>query len=580
MKKRLAALVALILMMGSLPARAGVEYEITSLNVDVRLMKDGSARVTEEFIYDFDGAYNGALREIDVSDVLGLSELKVYADGQLLTQVEALGEEPGCYTAEEEDGLVKLKVYAPGSDEVRRFRYEYRLNGILAVYEDAAQFNYKLVALKVPLEDVRATLTLPEPEGGFTESAWSEVDAYAHGSMHTGQQEVNAAAGQLVYAAGRMEEDSFLEAHVLFPAEWLSGYPEAIGRMGGIREKAREMERALEEEREMEAQRAAEWAAKRERALGALSAVYAALCALICWLALKRYGAKGSPAAAGEEDIALPAAVAQWVYRGHVDTDGLPGTLLELVGLKALAMEHSEDGLCFRLLSAHPELKAPHQQKLLDWLFDGRSQLTIQELSAGDDYERAHAFTTGFEQWKRQVAEDAVEMGYGYGNGGSIAGLRWGALGLGAALVLLALIYGPLWGAATVGVALILLLVGLGQVSLLTERGRRARAALEQWIAGGASGPMGSKSWLRQLPRAVALGQTEPLVAQRAMEPERDMLPEVYAYGYFYHDLREMNGGLRDAARHNASVPDPNASSSASGGSSGGGGGGGSAGAW
>ncbi len=579
--RKIAAVILLVLMF---PAGALADgFSIPAYSMDVAIREDGSAQVTENLTYDFDGSYNGILSSFDVGDVEGMEDLKLYVDGgTLLRQVDALGSEPFTYTAVREGDLVNVKAYAPGNGGQRAFRYEYVFRGLAQRYRDAARLNYKLIGVKnqATLENAILRVSFPAaPEHWF-----------AHGAMGAEDLSVDP-DGVLTAGPKDVRPGEYVEIDALFPAASMSLAP-LIDEP--IVQSALDTEARLAEEKAAAEAAAAETRNRMRYGVIGLLAVFFIGAALMLRQKLARFGVKKDigPSDDMEALSGLDAAVAELLGRGKVSESGFSATLLELVQKGALSMAAEVHPLTgeketkFTVKSRGVSL-TPQQAALFDWLFQGREFLWIEDLNAGKDAKLAQSFTSGYSSWQQSVSHQAVDEGLYFGNsvkmGCGVAMLAAGGILLSVALFFL----GQNWVALAGLILTVVMVFGFSRVRNITDSGEKRCAAVrgfcEKYGENLKSLPPEALGHLSVL---VALGYVEPLARyfdERANQPDYGYggwLP-VWWYVGWYHDMGRVDRSFHDVRQHNAGVAASGGSSGGGfSGSSGGGGGGGGHGAW
>ena len=409
--RKIAAVVLLVLMVFPVGALAD-GFSIPAYSMDVAIREDGSAQVTENLTYDFDGSYNGILSSFDVGDVEGMEDLKLYVDGgTLMRQVDVLGGEPFTYTAVREGDLVNIKAYAPGNGGQRIFRYEYVFRGLAQRYRDAARLNYKLIGLnnQATLEGAILRVTFPDaPEHWFAHGAMGAEDLSvgAHGVLTAGPKDV--------------QPGEYVEIDALFPADSMSLAP-LIDEP--VVQSTLDTEAKLAEEKVAAEAAAAETRSRMRYGVIGLLAAFFIGAALMLRQKLARFGVKKDigPSDDMEALAGLDAAVAELLGRGKVSESGFSATLLELVQKGALSMAAEVHPLTgeketkFTVVNRRADL-TQQQTVLFDWLFQGREFLWIEDLNAGKDAKLAQSFASGYSGWQRAVSHQAVDEGLYFGN--------------------------------------------------------------------------------------------------------------------------------------------------------------------
>lgn len=568
MRKIIAIMIALLASLAPVGALA-VEYAITDYGMAVDIGADGSASATETLVYEFDGEYNGILSAFDIGDVQGLEDLALFVDGDTkLRQVDKMNYEPFTYTAKREGRLLNVQAYAPGNGGTRTFRYEYRLLGLCQRYRDAARLNYKLIGTQnqVTLRNATVRVTLP-----------GEVyDAWAHGAMRT--DDIHWEGSTLVYGPADVPSGRFVEADILFDQASLPG---ATMENRDVLEEVRAQEAELAQKEQATLVLRANLLNAARYLLTALLAAFAVGCVWITRRLGRTIGFRKrvEPDSDPHALKGVKAAVAQWVYSGHVDIDGLTGTLLELLSAEAIQTNRPQtklDELNFVLKNHGAVGLSEHQRYVLKWLFKDNKPLYADSLDARGDEQLARSYVNSMNQYAKLVKNETEAAGY-------LSGLEQKRLPLILLCVLglllsagLFLLSAPWTGALSLLLTLALIVVSF-RLRRLSDEGEHVYAALEGFVQRGGD-MVASEDLLWLLPISAALGCLEPFFEwiDDTWEGQDDMYPH-WIYVGWHHDMGHMQRGMNETWQHNHEFLSQNSSSDSS---SGGGGGGGGHGAW
>lgn len=565
-KPFVATLFALALLIFAPFATFAADYSITDYRMTVDIQTDGSANVAETLTYDFDSSYNGILSSFDVRDVDGLTGLKLFVDGSVAVQLDA----------QEEDGMLNVRAYAPGERGVRVFRYEYTLQGLCQRYRDSARLNYKLIGAgnQVPLE--KAYIEISIPEGKIT-------NTWVHGAMTTNDA-YPLASHSVAAGPARVESGRFVEVDMLFDADALAGAPL-------IDQDIVQDVRALEEKNETAVREAARRQARTHEILrfSLPGALLALALAFGLWLRTlsRKAGFRGAEQMGDLKSLTgINAAVAEQLKRGHISMNAVSGTLLELTQTGVLEMKRHGSGdstIGFSVKKRPSSQLRPHQSILMDWLFGDRDEFGIDSMNVGKDKGLAEAYDKGYNAFSAQAKAD-VELGGYHQPKRVLRQITSGfllALILGAALAI-ALFVMKQW---VLGICALLLTGALcyGFIKLehRSEKGLEVEAGLRTLIELAKNKPLTDQGLYVYLPLLASLGVLGEMGGahhETQTDYAQDGLPYWLYYG-FPGDWSRTQTGMRETHRHNHSVSSP---SSGAGGSfsSGGGGGGGGHGAW
>lgn len=562
LKKFTLLIISVLLLLCAGPALADAEYSIENYAMYIGIQPDGSADVTEALCYDFDGEYNGILSLFDTDGIEGIADFQVTIDGVQMTQVDEMTYTENTYTVTEVDeDLFEVRIYSPGQSDRRTVVYEYTMRDLARRYADTGMIHRKLIGENNSVTLKQAGIVINFPGNADLNS----IEAFLHGGMDNSQ--LTRDNRSLSIGPDNVRPGESVELRLLFPPSWLAEAPIINENM---------YESAIAEETRI-AQEEKARAVRTENAKYLFAAVYL-LVFFSAWAVLaKKYGLKKRVHESADPRRILnhPAAFLTAALEDEADTDALTGTLMELVADGSIRMETEGEGLRFTRLKTDMTGYYPHQQTLMDWLFDGREFFLLSDLNAGKDYARAQRFETGYNRYISQVSDDMLAAGLRYKNDAlritvNALVIILGAMGVGG--ILLAGTPNILLG-ILVGGALFALIALMSRVRRLTDEGERLQADAEAFKTAG----IASDSDLAEhIACYAALGLTEPLVQfmeRDGFDSPADTMPR-WMYTGWYYSLHTLNISMRDTHYHNASIPDPNASSSSGGGHSNGGGGG------
>lgn len=570
-------LLCLIVFFGMFQNAQAASFKIEAFNMDIVVEADGSAQITETLSYAFDGAYNGILATI--RHHLPAFEIRLFADNGIeLSKVSQIGDVPYTFTVTQQLEETNIQAYTPGKDDTRVFQIRYQLPEFALRYRDAGRVNQKLLLATCDYGNASFRIAFPGDD-------LDAVELYSHGAAFGAH--LRREDGAFVFNAGRVSSGDFVEIQSLFPEAWLNK-AETIDEP--IREKALLLEQKIRDDFE---KASAEREARRRilsMASMAALALYVFASAAVLMRLSKRYGLKQSLRSVVDTELSgrYPAAFAEAVYRMRVSADSLSATLMDLVDKGVLSMTEAEDDICFTRAKLSREKPSSallgHQAYLVRWIFKDRDTLWLHSLNAEDDYQKASAFTSSYAKFQRIVMQDVREAGLLHQNSGVITGWTIASITFALLLCVAFALLGQFWFAALSVVAGIALGASFLRVERLTMSGRQYAEALEGFMDNYMDDLHSKPSaviW--RVPIAVALGLTEPLVHWMDANPEVIETYDDYPFWmsmHFHHALLRMDQSVHDVHRHNASVPDPDASDSSGSGGSSGGGGGSSHGAW
>lgn len=194
-------------------------YEIESLDIVANIERDGSLEVEERVIYDI-GEINGILYNIDALGYGKFTDLQIFYEdaGEFKQARNNTAPSEGNFTVSVDDGLYKIKLYAPSQNERKEFIFRYNLTRGLTVYRDIAQLNRKMVGKEWQnsIGNISVTVNLPE------NVKKDDIYAFGHGPL-TGNIEI--LDGKSVrYTLNDYRPGEFLEVNLLFPKNILTSF--------------------------------------------------------------------------------------------------------------------------------------------------------------------------------------------------------------------------------------------------------------------------------------------------------------------------------------------------------------------
>lgn len=194
-------------------------YEIESLDIVANIERDGSLEVEERVIYDI-GEINGILYNIDALGYGKFTDLQIFYedDGEFKQARNNTAPSEGNFTVSVDDGLYKIKLYAPSQNERKEFIFRYNLTRGVTVYRDIAQLNRKMVGKdwQNSIGNISVTVNLPE------NVKKDDIYAFGHGPL-TGNIEI--LDGKSVrYTLNDYRPGEFLEVNLLFPKNILTSF--------------------------------------------------------------------------------------------------------------------------------------------------------------------------------------------------------------------------------------------------------------------------------------------------------------------------------------------------------------------
>lgn len=385
-------------------------YEIESLDIVANIERDGSLEVEERVIYDI-GKINGILYNIDALGYGKFTDLQIFYedDGEFKQARNNTAPSEGNFTVSVDDGLYKIKLYAPSQNERKEFIFRYNLTRGVTVYRDIAQLNRKMVGKdwQNSIGNISVTVNLPE------NVKKDDIYAFGHGPL-TGNIEI--LDGKSVrYTLNDYRPGEFLEVNLLFPKNILTSFNPLL-----IKNKS-----ALKEILDMEEKLAKEANDARKRAIiGFYLGRVVLVLAVAWWLFLvvfiylknsKRYKVENEY---GEYFRELPddysPSIAGTLVSRNLYPSGreLFAMLLDLVRKGHLKLEEGEKTTTLILQESGKPL-SEEEKFILNWyireLGDGEKIVleSVEALIKGRG--GAKEFNRNYERWRTIVYSDMLE---------------------------------------------------------------------------------------------------------------------------------------------------------------------------
>lgn len=385
-------------------------YEIERLDIVANIERDGSLEVEERVIYDI-GKINGILYNIDALGYGKFTDLQIFYedDGEFKQARNNTAPSEGNFTVSVDDGLYKIKLYAPSQNERKEFIFRYNLTRGVTVYRDIAQLNRKMVGKdwQNSIGNISVTVNLPE------NVKKDDIYAFGHGPL-TGNIEI--LDGKSVrYTLNDYHPGEFLEVNLLFPKNILTSFNPLL-----MKNKS-----ALKEILDMEGKLAKEANDARKRAIiGFYLGRVVLVLAVAWWLFLvvfiylknsKRYKVENEY---GEYFRELPddysPSIAGTLVSRNLYPSGreLFAMLLDLVRKGHLKLEEGEKTTTLILQESGKPL-SEEEKFILNWyireLGDGE-KIVLESVEASiKGRGGAKEFNRNYERWRTIVYSDMLE---------------------------------------------------------------------------------------------------------------------------------------------------------------------------
>ena len=381
-------------------------YRIEKLDIEANLQKDGSMVVSEAVTYDID-EINGVYFDIDAKGFGELEDLQVFEDDPNTSSFKEV--DTSNYEVSVSDELYRIKLYSKNQNNIRTFKFVYKLPEAIKVYDDVAQFNRKMVGKEWQqgIKYITAKVIIPVSVSYDN----SNILVFGHGPL-TG--EVDKEGNTVVYRLNNYYPGDFLEAHILMEPEIFSEYNKSKIVHKDMKQKLLDMEAKLADEANAERDKARRQPNKFKKLfgkqglmLGVLVSIWGALMFYIYGIYRRKNRVKNSVGKYLRElpDDSSPALV------GSFMTDSISGneilaTIVDLIRRKILRLETSEEKSIITLVGNTEKLSAQERVIVDIYINDFGDGKSLDLKSFGFFQKVPMSTARKFEKWKTIIQSE------------------------------------------------------------------------------------------------------------------------------------------------------------------------------
>ena len=381
-------------------------YRIEKLDIEANLQKDGSMVVSEAVTYDID-EINGVYFDIDAKGFGELEDLQVFEDDPNTSSFKEV--DTSNYEVSVSDELYRIKLYSKNQNNIRTFKFVYKLPEAIKVYDDVAQFNRKMVGKEWQqgIKYITAKVIIPVSSSYDN----SNILVFGHGPL-TG--EVDKEGNTVIYKLNNYYPGDFLEAHILMEPEIFSEYNKSKIVHKDMKQKLLDMEAKLADEANAERDKARRQPNKFKKLfgkqglmLGVLVSIWGALIFYIYGIYRRKNRVKNSVGKYLRElpDDSSPALV------GSFMTDSIGGneilaTIVDLIRRKILRLETSEEKSIITLVGNTEKLSAQERVIVDIYINDFGDGKSLDLKSFGFFQKVPMSTARKFEKWKTIIQSE------------------------------------------------------------------------------------------------------------------------------------------------------------------------------
>ena len=381
-------------------------YRIEKLDIEANLQKDGSMVVSEAVTYDID-EINGVYFDIDAKGFGELEDLQVFEDDPNTSSFKEV--DTSNYEVSVSDELYRIKLYSKNQNNIRTFKFVYKLPEAIKVYDDVAQFNRKMVGKEWQQGINYITAKVIIPVSASYDN--SNILVFGHGPL-TG--EVDKEGNTVIYKLNNYYPGDFLEAHILMEPEIFSEYNKSKIVHKDMKQKLLDMEAKLADEANAERDKARRQPNKFKKLfgkqglmLGVLVSIWGALMFYIYGIYRRKNRVKNSVGKYLRElpDDSSPALV------GSFMTDSISGneilaTIVDLIRRKILRLETSEEKSIITLVGNTEKLSAQERVIVDIYINDFGDGKSLDLKSFGFFQKVPMSTARKFEKWKTIIQSE------------------------------------------------------------------------------------------------------------------------------------------------------------------------------
>ena len=381
-------------------------YRIEKLDIEANLQKDGSMVVSEAVTYDID-EINGVYFDIDAKGFGELEDLQVFEDDPNTSSFKEV--DTSNYEVSLSDELYRIKLYSKNQNNIRTFKFVYKLPEAIKVYDDVAQFNRKMVGQEWQQGINYITAKVIIPVSASYDN--SNILVFGHGPL-TG--EVDKEGNTVIYRLNNYYPGDFLEAHILMEPEIFSEYNKSKIVHKDMKQKLLDMEAKFADEANAERDKAIRQQEMINKVFekpglifGVLSSIWGVLMFYIYGIYRRRNRVKNSVGKYLRElpDDSSPALV------GSFMTDSISGneilaTIVDLIRRKILRLETSEEKSIITLVGNTEKLSAQERVIVDIYINDFGDGKSLDLKSFGFFQKVPMSTARKFEKWKTIIQSE------------------------------------------------------------------------------------------------------------------------------------------------------------------------------
>lgn len=416
------------------------EININSLDVNSKLLEDGSLYIEEVIDFKMSGDFNGVYREINTKYSGGVQDIKVTeltASGEReFNKVEdAKNGQDGVYQILKSGDIYNLKIYSPAKDTNKKFKIYYKLKNVAVKYNDIGELRYRFWGdqSENAIDRFNINLTIEKLADR------SKLKVFARGPIDT-MEALILDSNVFNIKGEKVKAKTPIEGRFLFPKDSILLSTNIVGEnaLNRILEEESVNQKAIEDEKNRK---------KYIRSIGNIIGSAAFVLNLILGVyILKIKRNKIEDDYNTFPDDCTPA-IASKLYKNVINERDVIATILDLVRKKYLSIKDMGYGNYAIIKNRNiDDNLLSHEKFAIRWFIDYIGNGIKVELEDIENYSKEHRnkFFDYFYKWKVMVKHEFGKKGYYDKNAAKLAKVFVSIFVTEIAVMVIFLVYGSL----------------------------------------------------------------------------------------------------------------------------------------
>lgn len=387
------------------------EINIGSLDVNSRLLKDGSLYIEENIDFKINGEFNGVFRDVNTAFSSGVEDIQVREvtldkDREFAKVEKAENGEDGVYEILKSGDVYRIKIYSPAKNKNKKFKISYKLLNVATKYNDIGELHYKFWTDKseTSVDEFNINLTIDK---GIESS---NLKAFVRDSKNGIKDlSVNVINNNTFNIKGKdLGTKTPIEVRFLFPKEAIALSSNVVNEEGlnKILNEEKSYEKSIEDEKQSR---------EAEKKVGNIIGCAALGLNLILGIFIFKSSRKRKEIDFNTFPDECTPAVVSLLYNRYLGGRVVVATILDLVRKKYLCIE-SIDNDNYTIIKNKDldENLLAHEKFIIKWFINYIGDGLKVEAKNIEIYSKEHKseFFDYFSEWKTLVKEEFNKKGY------------------------------------------------------------------------------------------------------------------------------------------------------------------------